>query len=273
MARNIDIIQKQIIDRLAIDGIVVSNNKFSRRRIWTYVVAYCIWILENIMDVFKAEIDETIFNKNPHTLKYLENLVLAFQYGYDLMPDKGYYDNTGLSNEDIAASKIIAHCSITNKGRILAIKVAKNNGSDLTPLSNTELMALLAYLKRVMDAGVFYAVINEAADSIKFSADVYYNPMLIDANGISIFDGTPVVKNTIKNYLKQLPYNGKYSLQKQVDELQKIDGVEDVKLNLITVKSAVGASYETVEVFYLPISGYLRILNEVTDLTLNFIAA
>jgi len=270
MARELYIIQQQIIDKLAAEGIVVTNNKFSRRRIWTYVIAFCIFIHEQLFDAYKIEVEQTISNKNPHTLKWYQQKILAFQFGYDLPVDTDEYDNTGLSDAEIENSKIIAYCAVNERADILTIKIAKKNGSNLVPLDNTELAALQAYTRRFKDAGVFVSFVNESADSLKLNANIHYSPIVLDNAGVNISTGVETVKNAIDFYLKNLTFNGEFSLQKLTDELQKVDGVKYVDLTNVEVKSTVAASYQNVDVYYIPASGYLRFLVP-TDLNLTFV--
>lgn len=269
MARAISDIQNQIISNLAVSGIVVSNNMFSRRRIWTYVIAVCHWITESNVDSVFAEINETIANKTPHLIQYYVNLVKAFQYGSSLV--NGAYDNTGLTDAEIEDLKIVKYCSIKKQGRSLAIKIAKANGNDLQKLNNGEFAALIAYLKVVMDAGVFYTVINEDADSLKLNATVYVNPMLINGIGVSISSGKPEIENTLIAYLNNLPFNGVFSLQDLIDAMQKVNGVRFFNPTLTKVKSDASSTYQDVEVLYYPASGYLRFINQSVDLNLNII--
>lgn len=270
MARKLTEIQQQIIDKLLTEGIVVSNNKFSRRRIWTFVVAFCIWTLEQIFDTYKTEVLDIISSKNPHTLKWYQQMVLAFQYGYDLPVDSHAYNNEGLNAAAVAASKVVAYCAVSERADILTIKIAANNGGNLEPLGNTQLAALQAYTRRFKDAGVFVSYVNEPADSLKLNASIYYSPIVMDDTGVNISSGEETVKNAIDFYLKNLTFNGVFSLQKLTDELQKVEGVNYIDLTLVQVKSNVAASYQDVEVYYIPASGYLRFIN-ATDLNLTFI--
>lgn len=277
MARTLDEIKKEITNKyvaeMAAIDIAVDSTTWSATnlmRLFIYVFAFCQLILEKLFDTYKTEVEDTIANKNPHTLKWYANKVLAFQYGYDLPVDNDEYNNTGISESVIEASKVVAYCAVSERADILTIKIAKNNGDNLEPLASPELAALQAYTRKFKDAGVFVSYVNEPADSLKLNASIYYSPIVMDDTGVNISSGEETVKNAIDFYLKNLTFNGEFSLQKLTDELQKVEGVKYIDLNIVQVKSSVASAYQNVDVYYLPASGYLRFIAP-TDLNLSYI--
>jgi hypothetical protein len=273
-------IKKQITDvyvaNMAIAGYTVDPTTWSIvniQRIIIFVVAYCHFILYKNTETTKAEIDETIANKTPHRLKWYANTVKAFQYGYNVSETNFLYDNSGLSDSAIAASKIVAYCAVTEEADSLNIKVAKDNGTDLEPLTNTELNSLRDYMENPTygqkDAGVFLTFISDPADSLKLKLKIYYKPTILNDTGVEIATGAATVKNAIQNHLKNLPFNGVFALQTLVDVLQAVNGVEFVKLENVDVKADAVIDYSPVDVYYLPASGYLRIIDDA-DLTISF---
>lgn len=282
MARSLNDIKAEITARYvaemaAIDETVnpTTWSVTNLQRLFIYVVAFCIFSLEKLFDIFKIEVAETISNKNPHTKNWYKNIVLAYQHGYVVEAGSLQYDNTGISIDDIEASKVIGYCAVTEEADALNIKVAREVSGELAPLSDSQLAGLQEYMEDdklgQKDAGVFITFVNEDADSLKLSLDVYINPALIDSTGIHIVSGTATTKAAIKNFLKNLAFNGVFTPQDLVDALQLVEGVELIKIVVCQVKADGGSSYQTVDVKYLPNSGYLRIIDDA-DLTLNFIA-
>ncbi len=276
MARTLDniktLITNKYVSEMAAIGETVDPTTWSAvslERLVIYVFAFCQFVLEQIFDTHKADVESIIANKTPHRINWYANKVLDFMFGYDLIADQDIYDTTGLSESDIATAKVVAHCTVTDRADILTIKVAKNNGSDLEPLSNTELAALQSYMHKIKDAGVFLTFVNEAADSLLANISIQYNAMILDENGVDILSGIETVKNAVKDYLKSLPFNGEFSLQALVDVLQKVDGVVYANLKSIRVKATISSIYQDVTTYYIPASGYLRIINN-SDLVLNY---
>lgn len=281
MARTIKAIQQQAIDTLvtelaAIDIIIdpVTWSKTNLLRLITYVFAVCAWALENLFDTHKAEITEEIAAKKPHSLRWYAKKAKAFQIGYNLVPERDYYDNTGLTDSKIAASQIVKYAAVVRQQRanqriFLRIKVATIKNNDLAPLDEGQLKPLREYFERIADAGVDYEINSQSADRLVMRLKIYYNPLILTAEGSRI-DGTDSepVPNAIRNYLQNLPFNGLYVLAHQVDALQAVEGVE--------IPHIVGASatygllpLSSVDVKYYPDSGYLRI--DKNDLSIEYI--
>ena len=76
-----------------------------------YVVASCIWVLEQLFDRHTAEVEQRIEALRPHTLRWYVSKTLEYMHNFKLVQTNGvvsadYYDTTGLSEGDIAAKKI-----------------------------------------------------------------------------------------------------------------------------------------------------------------------
>jgi hypothetical protein len=282
MARTITEIHADITNTLvnefaAIDITInpATWSKVNLLRLITYIVAVCQWTIEQLQDAHKTEINELIATKKPHSLRWYAEKAKAFQIGADLVPEMDYYDNTGKSDDDIEASRIVKYAAVVRQrranGRVyLRVKAATTSGTDLARLQGFQLEALRAYFARIADAGVDIEVDSEEADRLQLELDVYYNPLILGANG-SRLDGTDnaPVPNAIRTYLKNLPFNGLFVLAHLVDALQAIEGVEIP--HLIKCQTSYGAfDPDSVDVEYVPDSGYLRIDN--ADLIIHYIA-
>ena len=274
MARTIATIQQSLIDQVQADPTLsaelTSASKVAIWRLWCFVVAVCQWTVENLQDVFKSDVNATIATLKPHSPKWYAQKALAFQYGYDLPADSDVYDNTGLTDDQIATSKVISYVAVVEQAKFLRIKVATISNGDLAQLSNPKLTAFIAYMQSIKDAGVKLLITTGPPDGLKHTADVYYNPLVLDANG-SRLDGTgnTPIQDAWKLYLKNLPFNGVYALQSLTDQLQELDGFK--LMNITSAQTQYGAlPYTSFSVFYVPDAGYLRFLNDA-DLVLNFI--
>lgn len=274
MARAISEIQAEIINQVKADPVLnaklTSTSKVSIWRLWTYVVATCFWTIEKLMDIFRIETDDKIAALKPHSLRWYAGKAKAFQYGFNLVVESDYYDNTGIDDDTIDASKIVSYAAVVEQERGLRIKVATDAGIDLAPLSTPQLDSFKEYMKRVKDAGVKLFITSGPADSLKLTIDIYYNPLVMNnvggrADGIT---ATPV-QDAIKLYLKNLPFNGIFLLQNLVDVLQVVDGVTVVDIKEAAAQYA-ATDYTSFSVQWIPDSGYLRVYAD-TDLTLTFI--
>ncbi len=275
MARPISVIQQSLVDAVQADatlsGLLTSNSKVAIWRLWCFVVAVCIWTQENLYDIFKSDVNTIISSQKPHNATWYASKARAFQFGYNLPnTDTDIYDNTGLTDDQIAASKIVNFVAVKEEGKKLRIKVATLVDDELAPLTNEQLTALIAYFQQIKDAGVFLNITTGAADGLKLTADVYYNALVLNDNGNRL-DGTEPspVQNAINNYLKNIAFNGQFALQNLIDVLQVIDGVKFINITLLQAQYGL-LPYTGFAVYYDPDAGYLRFIND-NDLKLNFI--
>lgn len=240
-----------------------------------YSVAFCAWLLESVFDLFTTDVKAYIDNMKPHTTKWMVNMALAYQHGFSLLADSDKFNNTGKTADQVSASKIVSYAACTEQlnqyGRpYLRLKAAKNAGPDLGPLAAAELSGLTEYVKKVKDAGVMIQVESLPADSLKMSWEVYYDPLLIDANGNRL-DGTgnDVARVAIKEFLTKLPFNGIYALQKHEDYVQTVPGI--LLCHIFYAQTKYGAiPWADVNVLATPDSGYIRFVSDA-DLLIQYI--
>ncbi|OQP45900.1 hypothetical protein A4H97_32175 [Niastella yeongjuensis] len=271
MARKITEIQADItstlVTEMAAINITINPATWSKAnllRLITYIVAVCQWTIEQLQDAHKAEVNELIATKKPHSLRWYAEKAKAFQFGDNLVPENDYYDNTGIPEDEIENAKVVKFAAVVKQkranGRIyLRVKVARANGADLAPLDTDQLDALREYFNRIADAGLDIEVDSGVADLLQLKLRIYYNPLILGANG-SRLDGTDniPVPNAIRTYLQNLPFNGLFVLAQLVDALQAIEGVEIP--HVLTCQTSYAQFPPTsVDVEYVPDSGYLRI--------------
>ncbi len=279
MARSIQDIQADILQQVAADDTLNSRlTSTSKTAIWqlfVYVFSYAGNVLERLYDTLVTEITDIIATQKPHTLRWYVSMLKNFQYGYSLPLDTDVYDNSGLSADTIAASKIVAYAAGSKQRRpsgrlFLRLKLAKLVAGDLAPVSNDEMAAVDDYVFRIADAGVDYELTSGPADKIVQTWTVYYDPELLTAAGDRI-DGTVAapVRTAIKNYLKNLPFNGEYRTTYHVDAVQAVSGVTDCKLELCQARYG-SLPLTSIYVSYTPDAGYMRFENDA-DLVINYI--
>jgi len=262
--------------RLATDAnlpdVVTMFGNTSRVAIWKilfYAVAFIIHALEVIYDLFRAEIDNDISLLKPHSARWYANIAKLFQYGFNLVAESDYYDNTGLTQDQITAAQIVAYAAVVEQQRGIRIKVAKIVGNDLGALASNELDAFSEYMEEVKDAGIKLLITSGVADDLKSTLRMFYNPLVLAADGSRI-DGTDPspVQTAFNNYLKNLPFNGIFAPSLMVDQLQAVDGVVLVKDDLWQARYG-ALDYTNIDVQYNPDAGYLRI--DPSNLAITFI--
>lgn len=250
------------------NGINVSGSRTSLRRLWTYVTAFCIFTHESLFDDHKSECEALIAKERAHGLEWYRTKALEFQYGQAFNKVTGLYDNTGLTDEQIAEQKIVAQAAVTEIDGKLTIKVVKLNDGDYAELDDTQLAAFSAYIEIIKDAGVKIYKNSLPADSLKLTLDIFYDPLVLRSNGSRIDGGaqTPVA-DAARAYLRNLLFNGEYANVRLTDRLQQVEGVK-----LPVVRSAQAKyglfPFAQIDERYIPDAGYLRLTGE--NLSINY---
>lgn len=282
MARKIADIKKEITDYFVQNDTVIGlygldssksfEDQFSKVSIESiafYVVAVAIWTLETLFDAHKAEMTALIDATKPHRLKWYVDKTLSFQYGRDLIEDTDLYDNTDVTDEQINLERVVKYAAAVEQAGVVNIKVAGSTGSPTDaqrmPLDVDQEAALLAYLKEIKDAGVKINLVNEAANAFTATLDIYYDPMILNAELTSLANGGNPVRDAVVDFIQNLPFNGEFRNAALVDRLQAVPGVVIPELHLSAIDGT------TIQAKATPSSGYMKVYNE-GDLVLNAIA-
>ena len=270
MARSIQEIQNLIYQAKAQEPALNELNSTSKVaiwRLWVYIISVAIWSLEKLFDQHRADIDKRLAELKPHTARWYRSKALAFQYGFDLLPDSDTFNNQGHTEEAIEASKIVKYSAVVespNEGRLI-VKIATEQVDTLQPITDAQKQAFEAYLQEIKDAGVRLSVVNYQPDVLHLQMKIVYDPLVLDSNGQSILHATKPIETAIKDYLKRLPFNGELVLAHLIDALQQAEGVKIPHLVLAQSKNITSSgeygAFETIEISKIPTAGYFTIDN------------
>lgn len=238
------------------------NNTFSKVSIESlllYIVAVGIWTLERLFDTHIAEVTDYIATMKPHSLRWYVEKAKSFLYGLPLIDGTDKYDTTAYTDEQIAEKQIVTFAACTESNATLYLKVAKAGPA---PLTADEKATFIAYLHEIKDAGVRIDVISENGDYLKLQMVIYYNPLLINANGESKATGNKVVEDAIKNYIENIPFNGEFRKNELEDAIQAVDGVVMVEFERAEhSETGEDDTFEEVIPYCKPTSGYFKFAN------------
>lgn len=270
MARSVnEILDQMITAKNSEPGLsqLTSNSISAIWRLMYYVIAVGHHILETLFDAHKTEITGIIDNMKPHSPLWYANMAKRFQYGFDLLPDSDQFDNTGKTDSEIEASRIVAYSAVIEQKEKLLMKVAKIENDDLAALEAEELSAFENYINRIKDAGVTIDMLTYPADELKLDVTIFYNPLVLNARGERI-DGTSdtPVPDAIRAYLAGIAFDSTVVLADLVDALQRVNGVSIPHISLAAYKYGV-LDWIPFDIMFRPQSGYTRI----ADTELNII--
>lgn len=248
------------------DSFGATFSKVSVENLLLYIVAAAIGIHERIFDTHRAEIEDILAQQKPHTLRWYVSKVKQYRQGQPLIEGTDQYDDTGLTDEDIAARQVVHFAAATEASATIYIKVAHNSGGTKSPLTPDQLAGLQAYIAEVKDAGVRVDIINEAAAHLQLTIAIYYDPMVLNTEGMNLQTGEYPVNDAIKSYIENLPFNSEYSNTALTDILQQVEGVR-----IPEIKQAVeihNGEAAPIDVRTTPYSGYY--VFDPEDLTIDY---
>jgi hypothetical protein len=231
MARSIAEIQAAIIASVQADANLAqaaSTSQTAIWRLWTFIVATAIAILEQLQDVFQSNNEAIINLAAPQTAQWLQDRVFKFQYDattpqvlqlIDLVPQYPITDET---------KRIVTRCSVTsNLTNKVLVKVAKSETPEA--LTSPEISALQTYVNTLGVAGIKYVVSSTNSDKIYIQAQVYFAgaySAIIQANVIA----------AIETYLGSLPFNGTLKISDLEIAIRNTEGVNDVIFNNVKAR-------------------------------------
>jgi len=275
MARSIETIKEEIIKAIMNEEVLVNVLKLdtsipfkkqtSRSNLigfMAYAVAVAIFTLEKLFDQFKTDVDSIVSELKPHSLRWYNEKIKAFQKGYTLPYGNDTYEIIDESDD----VQIIKFSSVDEVSGKLLMKVAKTDDSlNPIPLSNEELDTFKIYMSNIKDAGVPLNIKSLPGDCLRLSLDIYYDPLVLNDSGgrLDGQDDAPIQK-TVRNFIKNLPFNGVFIVAHLVDALQATEGVKIPKIISCETKYD-NVPYSLVNAFCKPDAGYLKLIDEESE--------
>lgn len=189
--------------------------------------------LQKSFDLHRTEIDKLIVSQQIGTLPWYVSMLRRFQYGDTIFVED---NNVKYAVED-EAKKIIAQASavevnVGGKAELILKAVKANANGNLEPLNFNESDALEEYISKIKFAGVTHSLISAAADVIRLNMTVELNLLMVNSDGTAIGNtNEKPVETAIKNYFKNLPFDGTLYWNRLIDVLQEMPEVKDAVIS------------------------------------------
>jgi hypothetical protein len=252
---SLNALQPAIDDSQTLLTNLTTSSKVAIWRLLLWVVAFGIWTHEKVFDLHKQEIEARANELITGVPLWYRDQSLVFQYGDALVWNgkKYLYDPIDLNK------RIIKRCSVIEAAGQVRIKVAKLTSDVPSPLSTEERTAFLEYIQKIKFAGTNVAIISEEADKIRVYYKIKRDPLVLASNGELISTpGTFPVNDAIESYIKNLPFDGVFSVTQLTDAVQKAVGVVDPVL--ISAEAKYGSlAYQNIEMTYESNAGHMAI--------------
>jgi len=238
MARPIQQIEDDITVIIENDPLVApyidtkSPSKTAQWKLWRRIVAVVTNTFEQLLDIFRDEMELIALRAVPGTAAWLQRKVLEFQYDAVTPQVVVIIDGYPTYNPVRPELRIVKRCSVKQQiDRLVIVKVAKQDtGGNLVPLTMTELNSLKGYVAKIQFAGTKINVISLVSDKLYIQADIYYDGEYVDS-----LVKTNVIL-AVENYLATIPFNGVLSNSGIEDAMQSVAGVKDVVLRQVIAR-------------------------------------
>ena len=234
MARTIEQIQAGIIADIQATPELAEANSTSKRAIWrlfAYVQASAILLLEQIIDTFVTANELKISQGIPATASWLNSKVLEFQYSATNPQIVELVNFVPVYPVIDKSLRLITRCSVvTTLSSQVIVKVAKNDPP--VALTSTELSSLQSYINQIGVIGVNYNTQSLTSDKLYIDAEVYFDGQystVISARVIS----------AINTFLSTLSFNGILKVSDIELAIRGVVGVSDVLLKNVKMRSDV----------------------------------
>lgn len=232
MAREIAVIKQQIIDEKNAQTSLADLNSPSQTAIWNlwaFITAVAINLFEQLLDIFKVDLEAIISRAGAGTLPWLRDRILEFQSGDDVTYSGGVIAYPTVDT----TLNIITRCSVTQDGnRVVKAKVAKSDPPE--PLSGGEITELQFYLAQIRFAGTQINIVNQDADFLAVSAQVEYDGQYastIQTDVVAALDSYCVNLSTVENF------NGLIEVNAIEAAILSAPGAKRVKLTEVAVRA------------------------------------
>lgn len=233
-----------------------------------------IWLEQYVDMIYNHEliVAANAANSRPQNLPNFIETVLNFHDGLPLVWIDGQFGYNLSVVENPDERKIVDRCAVleSDDGE-LVVKVATSVNDELVPLQVDEAERLLFYLDDLKVPGVRIRLINQEADLLKVTLNVYVDPLVIDlATGQqrNLTEEVYPVQVAIKEYLNNLEFNGAFVtnyFERAVEDKPGINLCEVVDL----MHKYADFPFVDFTTFKVPQSGYFKIQD--ADLTINYL--
>lgn len=256
---------------------LTSTSKVASYNLFAYVVAFVMWVQYQFFELFQAEVDEQLSNQKVFRSLWYRLRALEYRHGHPLVQVNNdlIYTDDGYTEQEITDSLIVKRAAvieleITNR-IILFIKCATEVNGELAKLTEPQKQGVVDYFKRIKTAGTRLEVFSDDPDDLRLTIDFFYDPLILTETGTRIdgTDNTPV-QNAVREYLKNLRFNGEFSVSELEDIIQGVSGCSNREAYIINAESnyQTPANWEVIENTIVANSGYMNIID--ANLTINF---
>jgi hypothetical protein len=234
---------------------LTSSSKVSIWRLWLWVFAVGSWLLQNLFDIHKAEINNILVAERPHTLGWYALQSKVFQYGYPMIWQDGIFSYSMID----PSAQIVKYAAASESNGQVLLKVATIINGIIGPIIGPQLAAFILFWSKWRDAGVKISIISQPADIVQITMTIIRDRLVLAANNSLLSDSSVFpINDAINTFGDNLQFGGIFRISKLMDAIQAVAGVVDVKIYSAQIK-AYNGSFSLIDLYAIPVSGYISL--------------
>ncbi len=202
-------------------GALLGVTSKSRAGVWVQIsfiyASVAEWMFSQ-WETFREELEDLVNTRRWATAAWYIERAKAFQRGdmLELLPNGQF----GYAKKD-ESKYVIRQAAIEVADRELRFKVATEENGELSRVSDADMAMFKSYINQIKRPGTPIRFINYDADLIRINLRVYFDGELYEDTVRGEVTGK------VKGYLKDIVFNGVFSVTKLIDEVQTVKGVNE----------------------------------------------
>lgn len=221
-----------------------SGSRVSVWRLLMWVVAHVLSRHYDLFALYEKDVTEMARNAHYGTARWFVARALRFQFGHDLI----LTERDGVYAVDDAAARIVSKAAVVELANRVVVKVARQVGAALFPLTPEQLLAVNEYFQQLRPP-VQVSVMTASADRMRLTGTVVYDPQ------VTLAAVQAAVLTATNGYLRQLDFRGVMRITDLKAAMLAVPGVVDVKLDLVEVRTL--GPFMTISRVYTSYAGHL----------------
>ncbi len=203
-----------------------SGSTVDIHRLLMRLFAYCAKLQQDLWDRFRVETEALAKDGHFGTRRWFVAKAKRFQMGHVLQ----FTDlDAGYATDDPAA-RIVTHAAVVELANTVVVKVAKQAGTGLQPLTTEELLAVNDYFQELRPP-VQVQVLTAPADRLRITGSVVYD-------GQATLSAVQAAVNyELREYLRTLAFGGVVRNTDLKAAMLRAQGVVDVRLAQVEVRT------------------------------------
>lgn len=257
MARKFSEIEQSIIQGLTTRNITLNDSKVAEWRVWTSVCAGVIFAFEQMLEIFRMEVENHSNIIRVGTADWYATMVRRYQHGHTLLCDKETYDVHYTVDDDKA--KVVKQVAVKELDTNLLIKIAGHDSDGkVVPLSLEEAKGVKSYVEHIKFVGTPINIISQSADNVRYNLVVYCKN---EANPEAVSENVLKGLNTFKSSLE---FDAKLYSNKLLTAIMSVTDVVTAELLSLERKSYINEVFTPVGIVDTMDAGYFEYADDST---------